>query len=1101
MGRYSVSPCGSGRDHRGKPDPPPDSDRSSRGEHDRLARDGRTSRGVLLDSRRLPRGRCVSLGPIRWTLPAAALITLWIAAATLRGTPPFDRVRSGLSLRPGIRLRGAWTPPPDGAPAIPESSASSPPPVVVPEPVRATFVVGPRTAGGGLCANASAPAMEHQFADPFAYFNAPDPAAGTARPPGTGTVAAFLAAEQAQVDHRLAVRRDAVRAIAQAIADAEATLLQTRRTPSHARIGTTAPADDDDDDDDGGAGIVTPAGWRYYWAAERAPGSRGSWWRVPAGALAPPPPSAPMLVVNLTELAGPVCLAPPPPEEDREGPACTTTGITFFVPHPQRPDWAAVGLDVSGNEAADAVVLSEGGRRLWTQPPAWKPGAAPAAGLRLDGVYGSGPLAVLWDPAAAAPALLYTKVDPTWRVPWRIMRWTAPRSTAAAPRAPTSAGHGRQDAGDGPQNADEGTSDVVQLDVSPSPQFVALAPRRSADGRRVLWTIQGQQAAAARALIDGTVVAVSPPLRHADGNAAVADWVDHSATHWYVRTNARHPGFAVLQIPLECDSAAVLARWRRSGRDRDVRVLVRPEDPTDLVEYVHIMARYLVVWRRRGGARRLEWIATPDGGDQRRGDDGGGRPAAQHLAWPAGVPYTVAPTPFGEATATDGDLDTGPPAGLFMDNALYHGDRFRFSNASLWDPWRGYSLDLTTGHVTLEAATGAAASGPHQMGTSQTTRCQTRLTAPFLTEGGVPDGIPDGVKGIPMSLAWTTTDADGCLGPPHLTPRPALVLAYGAYASQTTLAPVPAHMPLLDAGFLIAYCHARGDADLGPAWYADGARAAKANTLRDVVACLRALVDSGWAQPRHVAVKLRSAGGLLAAGLVAGPPWPPYASPTGPLGSAAPSGNRMAGHLANGAVAAIVAQVPFVDPLWDVSRAHVAWTPYEWAEWGNIVCDVDVRRAMMAWSPYRALLRRAGLPPDLLAGDGDPTSEHYAADAAHPAADTQPATDTAESRQERPAVWISAGKADARVPWQEPAKWAALLRWQTAQDCTVVSAALPLSQPASLPPCRHDRLIFQLGERGHFGAADPHAYRRETAAWVDWILQHAAANVTTTLDP
>jgi len=84
---------------------------------------------------------------------------------------------------------------------------------------------------------------------------------------------------------------------------------------------------------------------------------------------------------------------------------------------------------------------------------------------------------------------------------------------------------------------------------------------------------------------------------------------------------------------------------------------------------------------------------------------------------------------------------------------------------------------------------------------------------------------------------------------------------------------------------------------------------------------------------------------------------------------------------------AIVAEVPFVDPLTTMLDPSLPLTVIEWDEWGDPLHDPDAYGWLQAYSPYENV------------GDGP-----------------------------YPAILATAGLNDPRVGFHEPAKWVAALR-------------------------------------------------------------------------
>jgi oligopeptidase B len=135
---------------------------------------------------------------------------------------------------------------------------------------------------------------------------------------------------------------------------------------------------------------------------------------------------------------------------------------------------------------------------------------------------------------------------------------------------------------------------------------------------------------------------------------------------------------------------------------------------------------------------------------------------------------------------------------------------------------------------------------------------------------------------------------------------------------------------------------------------------AKKNTFTDFVACARHLVKTAWTAPDRLVARGGSAGGLL-------------------MGAVA--------NMAPDAFAAIVAQVPFVDPLTSILDPSLPLTVTEWEEWGDPLHDPDVYSYMKSYAPY-----------DNVSG------------------------------QDYPAILAVTSLNDTRVLYHEPAKWVARLR-------------------------------------------------------------------------
>ena len=152
-----------------------------------------------------------------------------------------------------------------------------------------------------------------------------------------------------------------------------------------------------------------------------------------------------------------------------------------------------------------------------------------------------------------------------------------------------------------------------------------------------------------------------------------------------------------------------------------------------------------------------------------------------------------------------------------------------------------------------------------------------------------------------------------------------LVYGYGSYELSMDPGFGIARLSLLDRGVVFVIAHIRGGGELGRHWYEDGKKLTKKNTFTDFVAATDWLAASGWVDPSRIAAMGGSAGGLL-------------------MGAVA--------NLAPEKYAAVVAQVPFVDPLTSILDPDLPLSALEWEEWGNPITDPEVYAYMNSYSPY-----------------------------------------------------------------------------------------------------------------------------------------------------
>jgi oligopeptidase B len=271
-----------------------------------------------------------------------------------------------------------------------------------------------------------------------------------------------------------------------------------------------------------------------------------------------------------------------------------------------------------------------------------------------------------------------------------------------------------------------------------------------------------------------------------------------------------------------------------------------------------------------------------------------------------------------------------------------------------------------------------------------------------------PDGTPFDRSRYVQSREWARAE-DGTLVPisvvaPADAPRdgsmPMVLYGYGSYEASMDPSFSIGRLSLLDRGVGFAIAHVRGGGELGRQWYDDGKQLRKRNTFTDFVACARHLVTTGWTSADRLAAEGGSAGGLL-------------------MGAVA--------NMAPDAFAAILAAVPFVDPLTSILDPSLPLTVIEWDEWGNPLEDPEVYAYMKGYSPYENV-----------------TAQDY------------------------PAILAETSLHDTRVLYVEPAKWVARLR-------------------ATVPDSRHLLLRTKMSA-GHGGVSGRHNAWRERAFGVAWLL-------------
>ncbi len=312
----------------------------------------------------------------------------------------------------------------------------------------------------------------------------------------------------------------------------------------------------------------------------------------------------------------------------------------------------------------------------------------------------------------------------------------------------------------------------------------------------------------------------------------------------------------------------------------------------------------------------------------------------------------------------------------------------RLGYTTMTDPASVYDFDLGTRGLTLLKQS-------EVLGDFDPTRYeQSRTWA----------SAPDGTR-VPISVVTPA-------GAPRDGSVPMVLYGYGSY--ETSMDPwfSIARLSLLDRGIGFAIAHVRGGGEMGRRWYDEGKLLHKTNTFTDFVACARHLVAEGWTSADRLAAEGGSAGGLLM-GVVAN---------TDP-----------------DAFTAVVAQVPFVDPLTSILDPSLPLTVVEWEEWGNPLEDPEVYAYMKGYSPYENV-----------------TDQAY------------------------PAILAETSINDTRVLYVEPAKWVARLR-------ATVSAASGGSD---------DVLLKTKMSAGHGGVSGRHNAWRELAFSRAWLVDRLTGEST-----
>jgi oligopeptidase B len=316
---------------------------------------------------------------------------------------------------------------------------------------------------------------------------------------------------------------------------------------------------------------------------------------------------------------------------------------------------------------------------------------------------------------------------------------------------------------------------------------------------------------------------------------------------------------------------------------------VVPERQSVRLNFVDVHKSHVVLGERSDGLQQLEVLDTGTG--------------AMHVVEQPEAAYTAFPG----------------------SSPVYESDVMRFFYTSLTAPFSAIDYDMRTRERRL------VKEQPVRGGYDRNDYVTERLWAT----------APDGVK-VPISLVRKRdVELDG--------ENPALLYGYGAYEASNDPMFDPVRLSMLERGFVYAIAHVRGGGEMGRSWYEDGKFLNKTNTFTDFVACATHLVDRGYTSSKRLAIRGRSAGGLL----------------IGAVLNARPD-----------LFACAVAQVPFVDVVTTMLDQTIPLTVTEFEEWGNPE-DVEYYQYMKSYSPYDNV-KDADYPAMLVtAGLNDPRVAYW----------------------------------------------------------------------------------------------------------------------------
>jgi oligopeptidase B len=300
-----------------------------------------------------------------------------------------------------------------------------------------------------------------------------------------------------------------------------------------------------------------------------------------------------------------------------------------------------------------------------------------------------------------------------------------------------------------------------------------------------------------------------------------------------------------------------------SSPGRDSWTEVVPERPGVRLNFIDVHRRHTVLGQRSDGLQRLEVLDSASGG--------------LHVVAQPDAAYTAFP-----GSSPD-----------------YESHVMRFFYTSLNTPWSAVDYDMGTHERTI------VKEQPVRGGYNRDDYATERVWATSH----------DGVQ-VPISLVYRREMKREA--------APLLLYGYGAYEASSDPMFDSNRLSLLDRGFVYAIAHVRGGGEMGREWYENGRLLKKRNTFEDFIACALQLVADGYTAPDRIAIRGRSAGGLLIGAVL---------------------------NMRPDLFACAVAQVPFVDALTTMLDDKLPLTVNEYDEWGD-PRQADYYRYIKSYSPY-----------------------------------------------------------------------------------------------------------------------------------------------------
>jgi oligopeptidase B len=385
-------------------------------------------------------------------------------------------------------------------------------------------------------------------------------------------------------------------------------------------------------------------------------------------------------------------------------------------------------------------------------------------------------------------------------------------------------------------------------------------------------------------------------------------FADHHSGYFYVGTNERGINGEILQIPIDILEQQQL--HSKNGQEDDTckqnskmmppwRVVLSHDDSVQRLNLT-CFRDHIIVYEQFLCKKQIRVVELKPFQNQSEHCDDIHKSISfeqnfHYISLPEEV-YTLAP----------GNIDDNYTY-FYREKAFcpYDSDSFVYSYTSFTTPKTIVEYNMRTRTQTIQWQQKIANYNPNDYHSE-------RIFAPSF----------DGVL-IPISLVWRKDLR--IVG----KPSPLIISGYGGYGASKDSRFSLYKLSLLNRGVIVAIAHVRGGNEMGKFWHLAGKLLKKKNSFYDLIACCEYLIEKQYTESSLLAIRGRSAGGLLVCATAI---------------------------LRPQLMKSVVAEVPFVDVIMTMSDRSIPWVAFEFDEWGD-PNDTQCFQYMKSYCPVTNIKR------------------------------------------------------------------------------------------------------------------------------------------------